>query len=50
MLNAIALSQKNAARKKKCIEVAVIERQEKKKQETNKKHDNEQRMHKYLNQ
>lgn len=28
MLNAIALSQKNAARKKKCIEVAVNERQQ----------------------
>lgn len=30
MLNAIALSQKKAARKKKCIEVAVIEQNEKK--------------------
>lgn len=34
MLNAIALSQKKAARKKKCIEVAVNEQKENKYKKT----------------
>lgn len=51
MLNAIALSQKKAARKKKCIEVAVNEQKENKYEKnmttTEQSHSN---AYKYLNQ